>query len=430
MKSEIKKLPHSIVEISVEVPQIEMAPFWDLAAQKLAQNLTIKGFRTGKAPRDLIEKTVGTEKFFNKAAELAVERTYREIAKKNGLEPIDAPEITVLKISPSDDFNYRLKTAVLPEIILPDYENLIKSMSPRPQKIEPKEVDEALEWLRQSRVKLTKVERPAKIGDLAEIDFEIRFGGVKLENGAAKNQPLVLGEHRFIPGLEENIIGLSKGEEKEFSLKIPDDFWEKRLAGKIVDFKVKMGEVSEREVPEINDEFAKSAGQFDNLEGLKKNIGEGLLAEKETKEKEKFRIEMADKIADKTEWDLPEILIEREIEKMFFELRQDVENRGLPFGDYLGQIKKTDDDLKKEFKEPARRRVKIALVLRTVAKKEKIEPAAEEIEQKLNEVLKSYSKTAEKDLAELYEKISAILINEKVFEHLESLVNYTANQRI
>jgi trigger factor len=218
---------------------------------------------------------------------------------------------------------------------------------------------------------------------------------------------------------------MSQSEEKEFSLKIPENFWEKTLAGKIADFKVKMGQVNEREIPEINDDFIQSVGRFESLEALKKNISEGLLMEKEIKEKERFRIEIADKIAAKTELELPVILIKQECEKMLNELNLDVESRGLKFEDYLSQIKRTADNLKEEFREPAQRRVRIALILRAVAQKEKIEPTSSEIKEKMNEVLKCCPdiKTAEKkvNLAELYERIAGILTNEKVFEYLESL---------
>ena len=425
IKTEIKKLPQSTMEILVEVPQSEMAGFWDLAAQKLAETLTVKGFRPGKIPRDIVEKTVGAEKFFNKAAELAADKTYREIVKENNFEPIGPPEITVLKISPADDFSYKLKVAVLPEVVLPDYKNLVKSMAPKPQKVESKEVEEALSWLRSSRAKISEVQRTSKSGDLVEIDFEIRLAGVKVENGSSKNQPLILGENHFIPGLEENLVGMKTGEEKEFSLKVPDKFREKNLAGKTVDFKVKMGPVKERELSEINDDFARSLGDFDGLAALEKSIREGLLEEKETKEKERFRIEMADKIAAETKWDLPNVLIEAEVHKMLHELSADIESRGLKFDDYLAQIKKSVSELEREFGEPARRRVKIALVLRSIARAGKIEPDSAEVEEKMNEVLKMHSdeKTAKKNinLPELYERVSGILANEKVFEHLESL---------
>ncbi len=427
IKSEIKKLSRAMIEILVEVPQSEMAGFWDLAGQKLAENLAVKGFRPGKAPRDIVERVAGTENFFNKAAELAAEKTYKEIVKENNLEPIGPPEITVLKISPDDDFVYKLKVAVLPEVVLPDYENLVKSMASKPQKVESGEIEDALKWLRSSRAKTAGVQRPAKLGDLVEIDFEIRLAGVKLENISSKNQPMILGEGRFVPGLEENLVGMKTGEEKEFSLKIPDKFWEKNLAGKTADFKVKMGPVKERELPEINDDFARSIGNFDGLQALEKSIREGLLEEKEAKEKERFRIEMADKIAAEIKWDLPDVLIEAEVRKMIRELSVDSESRGLAFDDYLAQIKKTVPELEREFGEPARRRVKIALVLRALAKAEKIEPDSGEVEEKMNEVLKMCpdAKTAKKDvnLPELYERTVGVLTNEKVFEYLESLSN-------
>jgi trigger factor len=290
-------------------------------------------------------------------------------------------------------------------------------------KVEKAEIDSSLDYLRKSRAKIITVNRPAEKGNRVEIDFEVRHGGVKIENGMSKNHPLILGEGRFLPGFEKELEGMSAGEEKNFSLKAPKDWPDKRVAEKNLDFKVKMNLVQERQIPELNDEFAKSLGNFASLETLKENVSGGLLEEKEIKEKQRIRIELIEKVAENSKIEIPESLIAEELDKMINEFKFSISGFGLDFDKYLEEIKKTTPELKKEWKNQAEKRVRIAMCLKAIAEKEQIEISDEEIENKINEELKNYPNVEEVkkniDLKALRVYTKEVLRNEKVLGLLE-----------
>lgn len=308
-----------------------------------------------------------------------------------------------------------------PKIKLAKY----KGLKVKKNKLEVKEeeVKKALDYLQNSRAKIITVNRPAKRGDRLEIDFEVHQAEVKIENGTSKNHPLILGRGNFLPGFEEKLEGMKGGQGKEFSLKAPTDWPNQKIANKNLDFKVKMNLVQERELPEVDDGFAKSLGNFDSLEALKKSIKEGLFGEKEIKERQRIRMELIEKIAQDSEIKVPEILIKEEIEKMINEFRISIKNIGLDFDRYLKEIKKTIEDLKKDWRKEAEKRVKIGLCLREIAKKENIEVSEEEVKEKINEDLKHYPDVEEVkkniDLNVLKDYTKNILRNEKVFSLLE-----------
>lgn len=290
-------------------------------------------------------------------------------------------------------------------------------------KIEDKEIVNALDYLQKSRAKIITINKPAQEGNRVEIDFETRLAGVQIENGVSKNHPLIIGEGRFLPGFEKELEGTKAGEEKEFSLKVPENWGNKTIAGKNLDFKIKMNIVQERQLSEINDEFAKSLGKFDSLEALRKNIEQGLMQEKEIMEKQRIRIELIEKIADNSKIKVPEELVKKELENMVTEFKMNIDQFGMDFETYLTQIKATADELKKGWKEQAEKRVKIGLCIKAIADKEKIIPSTQEIEEKMNQELMRYPDVEKVkkdiDLVAFKEYTENILINEKVFELLE-----------
>lgn len=295
--------------------------------------------------------------------------------------------------------------------------------------VKEEEIKKTLDYLQNSRAKIITVNRPAKEKDRVEIDFEIRQGDVKIEDGVSKNHPLVLGEQRFLPGFEKELKGMKAEQEKEFSLKIPADWPDKRIANKNLDFKVKMNLVQERELPFINDEFAKSLGNFESLNKLKKSIEEGLFQEKQMKEKERIRIELIEKIAQDSEMKVPEDLVKRELERMLNELKMSIANMGLDFDRYLKEINKTIEDLKKDWQKQANNRIRVALCLQAIAERENINVTEQEIKERVDNDLKQYPNIEEVkkkiDLDALKEYTGNILRNEKVFELLEQEAKIT-----
>lgn len=421
MKISTKKLSSNQVEIEIEIQTPQMGVYFDLAASELSKNMKVDGFRPGKVPVEIVEREKGSKELYDHTANLAISKTLPEAILKNEIEIVGQPNIVVTQIAQGNPMKYKATFWVVPEIELGNYKGL--KIKKKEIKIEDKEIDKSLEYLQKSRAKLVTINRPAQNGDRVEIDFSTRVGGVKVENGESKNHPLILGEGRFVPGFEKELKDMNAGEEKSFSLKTPKDWPQKHLANKKLDFKIKMNLVQERNIPKISDEFAKSLGNFKSLDGLKDNIKENLILEKELKEKERIRMELIEKVAQGSKMDIPETLINIELDKMIDELKESVGNIDLDFDTYLGQIKKTINDLKKEWQDRAEKRVRIGLVLRVIAKKEEIKISDEEVTKKIDETLKHYPniEEAEKniDISALKEYTKGVIKNEKVFELLE-----------
>lgn len=433
MEHKIEKLPKSKILLSITLNAEDMKKYNDKAIAHFAEHIEVKGFRAGKAPKELVAQQVGQNRIDGEASNIAIEDSYGQIVVDNNIDVAGYPKIDLVKYIPSQELEYKAEVAVFPEIKLADYKEIAKSAgkSNRQEvKIEEKEISDALNWLVNSRAKYTKIERPSQKGDLAVVSYEMRLGGVKVENGDQKELPVFLGEEKsFLPGLGEQVLGLKKSDEKEFSLEMPKDFHDSNVAGKTVDLKVKVDDVMQKDLPELNDEFAKSLGKFESLEALKNNLKDGLLSEKTQAEKERFRIILISKIAKESQMELPDIMIESEIDKMIHELQHDVEHRGMQFDNYLEHIKKTKDDLKKEFQEKAAERVKIAMAMREISKAENIKISDEELTTKVTDIIEKFdslsadwrSKKEDIDQDKLHDYANNILTNEHVFEALEKL---------
>ncbi len=428
MKVDIKKLPHSEVELNFELDPKEWGVFIDEAAKEIGQGITLDGFRPGKAPKEKLIEKIGWGKVLEKAAESAARRSYVQALIDYKIEAIGLPKIEIKKIAPDNPFEFTAQVAIIPEIKLPDYK-MIASQEPLPKeeslKVTDQEKESSLEWLRQSRAKFITVSRPSATGDRIEIDFVVKKDGQIISGGQSQNHPLVIGENKFIPGFEENLIGLKEGEEKNFSLVFPEDYSQKDLAGQLVDFEIKMKLVQERQLPELNDDFARSLGNFKDLEQLKKSIESGLTEEKRIKAKDAWRIKVLENISQKIDVDLPEILINNELDKMIKELEVSLEQMGLKLADYLKNIKKEERDLREEWTAKARERVLAALVLETIALQEKIIVTDAEAEEETNKFLLRFKDIAQAesqiDIKRLLEYNKSRLRNEKVFEFLENL---------
>lgn len=429
MNFNVKKLPQSEIEINFSIPWDEWKIFLDMAVSDLGKEIKIQGFRPGKAPKNIVEQRTGKKVILDLAAEKTVQKKYGEFLKKEKIEAIGAPKAEILKLAEGNNLEFKIITAIMPEIEIESWEKEIKKLNADFKKQEIKitedEVEKEMGKVAESRAKLVTVAREAKKGDAVFLDFKALRGGVPVENGSGKNHPLILGSGVFIQGFEENIIGLKEKEEKSFELDFPGNYHEKNLAGKKATFDVKINLVQERQIPEVNDEFAKSLGDFENLEKLKASVKEGIKEEKTNERKEKRRSDIIGKIIEKSKADLPDILVSSEISKMVDELEMQVEKTGMKLDDYLNKIKKKKEDLEKEWRPEATRRVKAALILEKLAKDGNIEVPNEEVEEEMNKTVQYYKKIkyAEKniDLGKLYNYVKGVLLNEKVFEFLEKL---------
>ena len=429
-KFELEKIDGSKIKLEMKLPAEAFEKTVKKVAKHIADSTKIDGFRKGNAPFDMIKKTVGEEKLLQESAEEAIKENYVDYVIKEKIEVIGQPEIKFNKIALGNDLEAEIEVAVLPEVVLnknwkDDLTKINKKNQKDEVKVDEKEIQKELEVLAKQRAKISTVDRPAKKGDQVQVDFEAYKDNVILEGGSAKDHTLVIGEGRFIPGFEEELIGMKAPEVKEFELTFPKEYHAKHLAGQKVIFKVTMKNVQKREVPELNDEFAKSIGKFKKLDEIKDNIKKGLKEEKEKKIKQEQHLAILDKLIEGAKMEIPEVLIQAEIEKMNMELENQLSQMGLTKDAYLQQIGIGNEKLESQWKEKdAPKRVKASLILRKISADEKIEPDSKNIQDRVNQVMQHYQmmsqgKEAENlDMERIYSNIKSEMTNEMVLDYL------------
>lgn len=422
----IKKnnLPKSELEIMVTLEVAELKPYLDKAAKKISQEINIPGFRKGHAPYDILKKNVGEASIYEEAAYGAVNKILAEIITKDKIDFVGQPKVDFEKIAPGNPLVFKAVIALMPSVKLGNYKKL--KAKKKPVVIDEKKVAQTFLDLRKMRAQEKLVDREAKKSDKVQMDFTIKLAGVVIEGGQAQNYDLVLGEGKFIPGFEEQVIGLKKGAAKDFKITFPQDYFEKKLAGRECDAQVKINAVYEITVPELNDEMAQSFN-FKNKKELEEKIRDNIKHELEQKENERLELEIVEEIINKSEFGgFSDVLIGAEIEKMWHELAHSVEDAGGKVEDYLKHIKKEEKDIKKEWQPQAERRIKAALVAKAVAEAEKISIDAKEIDEEMKKISAVYDKMPEMKKqfnSQAYKNyLSNLLINKKTFARLASFI--------
>lgn len=421
-----KKEGKAVVEIAVSWQSIE--PDFKKAVVEASKNVSMKGFRKGHVPADLAEKQVDKAIVFSHVAEKMLNAEYEKAVKEEKFRIVGSPEVNIKKFAEGNDVEATLTMTLMPEIELPKkwqklVEKVNKDFAEKKAEVTKEEIDEEVKKIAQSRVSHQKVEREAKKDDHVKIDFTVKLDGVVIENGTSLDHSLILGKGVFIPGFEEEVMGMKVGETKNFALTFPEKYHAKHLAGKKADFEVTLKLVEERVLPEINDEFAKSLNKkFETLADFKKNLEEGILKEKERTNEEEKNKNYIDVILEEVKVTLPEVLVKDELKRMIAEFSQQISMSGMNFDDYLKMVKKTKEDLEKEWFGDAEKRVKSALLLEELAKVLEIEVDSKEIEEEMNKVLSYYKGV--KDLQKninmeyFYESTKGILSNQKVLKAL------------
>lgn len=383
-----KKLPKSQVELTIEMPVEELGKYLDLAAQKISKEKKIAGFRPGKAPYEIIKQQVGEMAIYQEALDPVIRDTLLKAIEQEKLKVVGQPQVDIEKLAAGNPVIYKATVSLMPSVKMKDYKNA----KVKPAKIEvgKEKIDKTLEELQKMRAKESAQDKAVEMGDKAVIDFSIYLDKVPIEGGQHKDYPMYLGENFFVPGFEEKIIGMKKGEEKEFELKFPKDYFQKMIAGKMADIKVKVKDVFKVEKPELNDEFAKMIN-FETIEKLKEQIEKNIGEEEQFKDEQRMEMEIFDQIIKQTEFDeFPEILIQSELDKMISELKYNVSQQGVEFEDYLNSVKTSIADLRKNFIPQAEKRLKISLILREIALLEKISADEKDIEAEIEKLLKAY----------------------------------------
>jgi trigger factor len=386
MDVKIFERAQSTIEMVVEVTQEDLKEFEPEALHHLSATLNVPGFRPGKVPESIARRHIDPLKLLEDTANHAIPQLYGRAVKKNNLETIGQPKIEIVKFAPGNPLVFKATVAVLPEFEIPDYKKL--SLKHEPAKIDDQQVDRFLRQLQRSRATDVVVQRAAAKGDVVEVDFDITRNKVPIENGQGRKHPVVIGEGAFIPGFEDQLLGMEVGKEKTFDLTFPASYAKKDLAGKPATFKVKMLTVKERKLPPLDDAFAKNLGAFKDINDLKAKLNENLKLDAELKEQERFESELLTTLATKTKLEVPDVLLQGELDKMSRELEQSLARQGANLQDYLSSLKKSLEELRKGWVEQATKRVKIGLIIRKIAKLEKVEVSAKELEDELNNTLK------------------------------------------
>lgn len=374
---EIKKeiLPKSKIKLEIKVSPPEMRGFFDRAYKKFAPSVEVKGFRPGMAPRALTISAIGENRLNSEIIDLALQETYVQALKKEDIMPVSQPKISikVVKDLTVDTalLEYDAEIDILPEIKLGDYKKIkLKTKRQKDKEIEAKdgEVEQVISHLQRQKATFSDITRAIKTGDRVEISFEGFEKGVKIENLSSEHYPIILGSGSIIPDFEKNLVGLKKGDKKEFKSKLKD---QKDPAGttKEIDFKVEVLETQETILPELDNKFAEGF-QKKTIDELKLAIKEDIINQKKDAQKKQQENEVLEKLLELIKTEIPESLIDQEINRQTEDMKNRVTSMGMTFEKYLEQMKKTEEDFKKDLQPQAEKTIKIGLALGEILKKE------------------------------------------------------------
>ena len=361
---------------------------------KTAKYFTIPGFRKGKAPMNMVERQYGSEIFYEDTFNELVPDIYDSAIKENNIEAVSKPDIDITQMEKGKDLIFTATVQTKPEVTLGKYKGI--ELPKVEYTVSDKDVEHELGHMAEHNSRIITVEdRPVEKGDITVIDFEGSIDGVPFEGGKAEKHELEIGSNTFIPGFEDQVIGMKIDEEKDVNVTFPEDYFSKDLAGKPAVFKVKLHEIKKKELPKMDDEFAKDVSEFDTLAELKNSIKERL--QKENDEKAKYETEdnAIKAVCDNVELEIPSGMIETEIDNMVKDVEQRLQYQGLTLAQYYTLSGKTETQVRDEMKEQAEKNVKARLVIEAIIKAEDIKPDDKEVEEKLKEMAKNYKQTEE-----------------------------------
>ena len=408
-----EKLDKSRVALTIETSAEEFEAAVNKAYLKMRGKINVPGFRVGKAPRKIIEKMYGAEVFYEEAVNILLPDAYEDAVKEKELNVVGYPEVE-LESCTKDGVVFKCTVAVYPEVKLGQYKGL---EAPKAEvKVVAADVNARLKEMADRNSRLVSVERAVKKGDTADIDFEGFDNGVAFDGGKGENFDLEIGSGSFVPGFEDQLIGMKAGEEKDIDITFPENYTPE-LAGKPVVFHVKVNEVKEKQVPAIDDEFAKDVSEFDTLKDLKADIKKKLTAERTESAQRAFEDVLMAKVAEGIEADIPEEMVELQAERMMEQFKQQLASQGIPFDQYLKMTNTTEADFTKQAYGPAEQQVKMDLAVRAIIDAEKLDATDDEVEAEMKNVADKYG--MDLDTVKKYlrpEEVKEQVIREKVIK--------------
>lgn len=377
--------------LTINVPAEEFGLAVDQAFSKVVKTVTLPGFRKGKIPRGIFESNFGVESLYQDAIDIILPKVYTEAVEQTGIFPVDQPSIDVGEIEKDQEVVFTCEITVKPEVKLGDYKGI--EIEEESAEVTDEEVEEELKGLQTSQAELVlKEEGAVEDGNTVVIDFEGFLDDVPFEGGKGENHSLEIGSGQFIPGFEEKLVGKSAGEEFEIDITFPDEYHAEELAGKESVFKVTIHEIKEKELPALDDEFAKDIDEeVETLEELKAKKKEDLLKSKQNAAENNKRETIINQVTDNAEVDLPDAMIDTELDQMMQEFEQRLQQQGMALENYYQFSGQSEEDLKAQMKEDASKRVKTNLTLEAILEIESLEVTDEDIDAELEEMAGVYS---------------------------------------
>ncbi|MDO5702117.1 MAG: trigger factor [Lachnospiraceae bacterium] len=388
MSTQVEKLEHSMVKLTVEVPAEDFEKAVRAAYNKRKKSITVPGFRKGHAPQQLIEKLYGPAVFYEDAANDLINATYDEEAKGTGLVFTSRPEIDVEQIEKGKAFIYTALVATRPEVVLGQYRGI--EVAKQDLTVSDAEIDEEIKREQEKNGRLVEVDRPAENGDTVVLDYAGTVDGVAFDGGTAEGYSLVLGSNSFIPGFEEQLIGVSAGESKDVHVTFPEQYHAEELAGKDAVFACTVHKVQYRELPELDDEFAQDVSEFETFEEYRNSVAETIRKRKENSAKTAQEDEAVSKLIESSVMDIPEAMINSQVDQMFMDYARRLESQGMDIYMYMQYMGMDEAKMREDLRPQAERRIKTRLVLEEVVKAEQLETSDLKLEEELDRIAKQY----------------------------------------
>ncbi len=428
MKASWEKTEKNRGVLTVEVDEEQVAKALDQAFRKVVKKVNVPGFRKGKVPRAIFEKRFGVEVLYEDAIDILLPTAYADAVKETGIEVVDQPEIDIKQLEKGEPFIFTATVTVKPEVELGEYKGL--EVPAKDFSVKPEDIEEELKKMQQRQEVLEAVEEgTVEEGDQVILDFEGSIEGELFEGGSAKGHTLKIGSGQFIPGFEEQLIGMAPAEEKEINVRFPDEYHAEELAGKEAVFKVKIHEIKRPNLPELDDDFAQDVSEFDTLDELKKDI-ENKLKEKAKEEEERhIRNSLVELATNNATIDLPPVMIEHEIDHMLEHFAQQLRFQGITLEQYEAFTGQSKEALREQFKEDAEKQVRTSLVLEAISNKENIQVEEDEVEAELKKMAEQMQRDVD-EIREILDKqgnLASIENQIRINKTIDLLVSHSKN---
>ncbi|MDI9476450.1 MAG: trigger factor [Natronincolaceae bacterium] len=395
MSSEIIKKEDTEVTLKLVVESAKFEEAINRVYNKTKSKFNIQGFRKGKAPRKIIERYYGVEIFYEDAIEMIFPEVYEAALKEHNIEPVDNPKIDIEEINKGEDVIFTAVIEVMPEFEVTEYKGI--EVKKKEYNVQEEDIQKELDILLEKNARMIAIEdREVQENDMVIIDYKGTIDGVAFEGGTAERQGLVIGSGQFIPGFEEQLVGKNIGEEVKVEVTFPEEYHAKELAGQDAIFEVVIHEIKEKEIPQLDDEFAKDVSEFDTLDELKNNIREDLEKDAKNRAEQELRNDVVEQVSNKIDIKIPDAVIERQIDNMLMDFGYNLQYQGLSIEQYLQMTGITGEDLREQMKADAVKTIRNELVLGKIGEQENIVVTDEELDEQIQKTAEQFGQDPEK----------------------------------